>query len=460
MTYREFIENKTKEIDDSGFESNRRTYNDNLFDWQRDIVHWALKKGKACIFADCGLGKSLMQLCFADQVYKHTGKNAIILAPLAVANQTKREGQKFGIDVTVCRSQNDVKPGINVTNYEMINHFDIESFSCIVLDESSILKNATGATRTALIKMFEKTPYKLCCTATPAPNDFMEIGNHSEFLGIMKQTEMLSTYFVHDGGDTSHWRLKGHAKQRFFEWIASWACCITKPSDLGYEDAAYVLPELRIHEIKTVTEGDFLFCPPIAKTLAERREARHDSLKQRCIEAKKIAESNIGQTLIWCDYNDESEMLQSIIEDSTEIKGSDKPDFKTKAMIDFSTGEIKTLITKQKIAGFGMNWQNCSTMVFCGLSDSFEGYYQAVRRCWRFGQKNPVDVYIITSDREESVKQNIERKQENARIMTEQLVQYTKDILQSEIRGTIRISESYQAVDEMIIPEWLKEEKQ
>lgn len=463
--YKEFIKSKLTEVKASGFDSDVSSYNKNLFDWQRDIVHWALKKGKACLFEDCGLGKTLQQLSFAEEVYKHTGGNVLILAPLAVATQTKNEGLKFGINVTICRKQEDVKDGINITNYEMIDHFDESQFTGIVLDESSILKNSTGATRIALTEKFKDTPYKLCCTATPAPNDFMEIGNHAEFLGIMTQVEMLATYFVHDGKNTSKWRLKGHAKDKFFEWIASWACCMTSPADLGYDGKEYQLPPLTVNEIqvesdnKEQDDGQLLFFAEVAESLSERREARRDSIDRRVEETRRIAEQADGQALIWCDLNDESATLAENIPDSVEVKGADSDEHKKTAMINFSKGDVKRLISKPKIAGWGMNWQNCNTVIFCGLSDSFESYYQAVRRCWRFGQKKPVDVYIITSEAEISVKQNIERKQREAQQMTAELVKYTKDILSSEIKGTIRISEKYIAVDTMMIPDWLRSEK-
>lgn len=463
--YKEFINSKLTQVVQSGFESDKTKYNANLFDWQRDIVHWALKKGKACLFEDCGLGKTLQQLSFAEEVCKHTGGNVLILAPLAVAAQTRNEGIKFGIEVNICRTQDDVKPGVNITNYEMIEHFDGTTFEGIILDESSILKNSTGATRILLTEKFKHTPYKLCCTATPAPNDFMEIGNHAEFLGIMTQVEMLATYFVHDGKNTSKWRLKGHAKDKFFEWIASWACCMTSPADLGYDGKEYQLPPLNINEIqvesgnKEAEDGQMLFYAEVAESLSERREARHESLARRVEKSKEIAENADGQALIWCDFNDESAMLAATVEDSVEVKGADSDEHKKTAMINFSQGKVKRLISKPKIAGWGMNWQNCNTVIFCGLSDSFESYYQAVRRCWRFGQKKPVDVYIITSEAEISVKQNIERKQREAEQMTAELVKYTKDILSSEIKGTIRISEKYIAVDKMILPEWLRSER-
>ena len=465
MTYKDFIRSKETQIVKCGFESDKSTYNKHLFEWQRDIVHWALLKGKACLFEDCGLGKTLQQLSFAEEVCKHTKGKVLILAPLAVASQTKQEGLKFGIEVNICRTQDDVKGGINITNYEMIDHFAPSEFEGIILDESSILKNSTGATKTALTEMFKNTPYKLCCTATPAPNDFMEIGNHAEFLGIMSQTEMLATYFVHDGKNTSKWRLKGHAKEKFFEWIATWACCMTSPEDLGYNGQEYHLPVLNINEIqvesgnKEAADGQMLLFAEIAESLSDRREARHESLERRVAKAKEIAEGAEGQSLIWCDYNDESALIAETVSEIVEVKGSDTDNHKKTSMIDFANGKIKRLVSKPKIAGWGMNWQNCNTVIFCGLSDSFESYYQAVRRCWRFGQQKPVDVYIITSQAEASVKQNIERKQADAQRMTAELVKYTKDILSKEIKGTVRMSESYIAIDQMIVPSWLKGEK-
>lgn len=464
MDYKEFLQSKQTQTKPTGFDVDIGELNDNAFEWQKSIVKWALKKGKAALFEDCGLGKTLQQLMWAYQVHIRTKQPVLILAPLAVANQTKNEGVKFGISVNICRNQKDVVNGINITNYEMIDHFTPDIFSGVVLDESSILKNSTGATRIALTDKFKNTPYKLCCTATPAPNDFMEIGNHAEFLGIMTQVEMLATYFVHDGKDTSKWRLKGHAKDKFFEWIASWACCMTSPRDLGYETDGYDLPPLTIHEIQVESNskeneyGQMMFFANVAGSLSERRKARKESLELRVEQAKKIVENTAGQSIVWCDYNDESELLSKEIPESVEVKGADTDEHKKASMIDFANGKIKVLISKPKIAGWGMNWQNCNTVIFCGLSDSFESYYQAVRRCWRYGQKKPVDVYIITSDAEISVKQNVERKQREAQQMTDELVKFTKDIVSCEIRETIRITENYIAVENMIIPDWLRSE--
>lgn len=459
MEYHEFLKTKEIKSDSSGFEPT--SSNPKLFEWQSDIVRWALMKGRSAIFADCGLGKTPMQLQWASEVSRHEGKPVLICAPLAVTKQTQREGVKFDVPVTVCRKGVDVKPGVNVTNYEMLEHFDADVFAGVVLDESSILKDASSSTRKMLTEKFRNTPFKLCCTATPSPNDFMELGTHSDFLGVMNQPEMLATFFCHDGGNTSKWRLKGHAEQKFFEWVASWACCITNPADLGYDGSDFVLPELEIEEIVTKTkdmanrEGQYVLFAETALSLNERREARRNSLDDRVEAAAEIANGTDEQVLVWCDLNAESEALAEAINGAVEVRGSQTPDFKETAMNGFTDGVNRVLVSKPSIAGWGMNWQQCDTMIFVGLSDSFEAYYQAVRRCWRFGQKRPVKVYIIISEAEGCVKQNIERKQADAQRMTKELVKFTKDILSAEIRHTSRMIENYITVERMEMPAWI-----
>lgn len=459
ITYHEFL--KTKEIKPvfAGFEPDRD--NPKLFRWQNDIVRWALIKGRCAIFADCGLGKGAMQLQWTQMVTEHTEKPVLIVAPLSVAKQTQREGIKFDVAVNVCRTQSDVRPGVNITNYEMLEHFDASAFSGVVLDESSILKDSTSTTRKMLTEKFKNTPFRLCCTATPSPNDFMELGTHSDFFGIMTQPEMLATFFCHDGGNTSKWRLKGHAESKFFEWVAGWACCITNPEDLGYDGSDFVLPELKIHEIITESKelenesGQMMIVPETKQTLNERRTARRNSLEARVKKAADIANSIDGQVLVWCDLNSESEALAKAINGAVEVKGSQSLEYKETAMNGFSNGTNRVLVSKPSIAGWGMNWQQCNQMVFVGLSDSFEAYYQAVRRCWRFGQKKPVDVYIIISDAEGCVKDNIERKQADAQRMTRELVKFTKDILKADIQHTVRMSETYIATEKMEVPLWI-----
>lgn len=444
--YKDFINNKNFILENNGFDVDKSELNPSMFDFQKDIVRWALKKGRSAIFADCGMGKTLMQLEWSKKV----GGKILIVAPLSVTTQTQREGEKFGYKVTICESQEDVQDGINITNYEKLDKFECNVFNGVVLDESSILKSFTGKIRTQIIDYFQKTPYKLACTATPAPNDFMELGNHSEFLGIMTRAEMLSMYFVHDGGQTAKWRLKRHAEGIFWQWMASWAVFIDNPANLGYEVDGYDLPKLNIHEI--IVDGEEPSTENL--TLTQRRQARKDSLELRCQAAANLVNSNDEQWLVWCDLNDESHRLWELCEDSWEIKGSDKPKYKIETMVDFSNDEIKCLVTKPKIAGFGMNWQQCHNMIFVGLSDSYEAYYQALRRCWRFGQTEEVNVYIVISAKEGCVKENIQRKEQDNIKMQKAMIELTKEITKKELKQTCRISTPYNAEIEMKLPEW------
>ncbi len=457
MNYKEFLKQKMVTTQNSGFEIDREKLNDMLFDFQKDIVKWCLKKGKAAIWADCGLGKSPMQLEWAHQVHKKTGKDILIVAPLAVTDQTVREGIKFGYKVNICRKQEDAKKGLNITNYEMLEHFRAEKFIGIVLDESSILKSFTGKYRNLIIEKFKHTPYKLSCTATPAPNDYMELGSHAEFTGIMTRAEMLSTFFVHDSGNTSKWRLKGHAEDEFWKWIATWAVVLQKPSDLGYEDGQFKLPKLNIHEVVVKSPQEpFCMFPKIAQTLQERRKARKESLENRVKKAAEIANSNNEQWVVWCDLNKESEELTKAINKAVEIKGPDKPEYKTKTAINFAQGKTRAIVTKPSIFGWGLNWQHCNNMIFTGLSDSYEQFYQAVRRCWRFGQEKEVNVYIVISEKEGAVKNNIERKEKDAVKMMSEMVKHTQKILTKEVHGTVRETIEYYPTERMKLPEWLK----
>lgn len=458
MEYKKFLEGKQISTKPCGFESTE--LNPKLFDWQTDIVRWALRKGKSAVFADCGLGKSAIQLQWAKEVSDHEDMPVLILAPLAVAQQTKREGQKFGIDVTVCRTQEDVQEGVNITNYEMLDHFNADAFCGVVLDESSCIKHKDSKTRNQLQSVFANTHYKLCCTATPAPNDYMELGTHSEFLGVMKQTEMLATFFVHDGGDTQKWRLKGHAKEHFFRWVASWACCLNSPADIGGDADGFDLPPLRMHEVRVEAEnlekdGQFMFVAPQVLTLSERRDARRKSLKERVQKAAEIANQTDEQVLIWCDLNNESKELASVIEGAVEVTGSMPLEEKESGMLLFTEGSARCLVSKPSIAGFGCNWQHCHKEIFVGLSDSFESFYQAVRRCWRFGQTQPVDVYIVVSEGEGTVRQNIERKQREAEALMKSLVGYTKETIKRDMSQTARMTDTYNANVPMSVPNWL-----
>lgn len=460
MAYDDFLKTKAICAESSGFDCDDR--NPALFGWQNDVVQWALRKGRCAIFSDCGTGKTRLLLQWAQKVYEHEDQPILILAPLAVAQQTKREGEKCGIVVKVVRDQAECCNGLNITNYEMLSHFQAEKFCGVVLDESSIIKHKDGKTRQMIQDMFEKTPYKLCCTATPAPNDFMELGTHAQFLGVMKQTEMLATFFVHDGGETQSWRLKGHAEKKFFEWVAGWACCFKRPQDLGYIEEGYELPELRVHEVTVeshdmeLANGQMMLFAPVGKTLLERRSARRNSLADRVAKAAEIANGTADQVLVWCDLNSESKALTEAINGAVEVEGSMDLTLKESNITSFLSGKTRVLVSKPSIAGFGINAQNAHIEIFVGLSDSFEAYYQAVRRCWRFGQNHPVDVYIVISDAEGAVKANIQRKQADAERMTDELITFTKEFLKNDLRHTKREVDEYYAFEEMEIPAWMK----
>lgn len=457
--YADFIMSKKIQHKSAGIDVSREVLASGLFDFQKDLVQWALKKGRAALFTATGTGKSMMQSEWANQVANHTGGNVLILAPLAVSRQTVDEAAKIGVAINLCRKSDDVKPGVNITNYEMLHHFDHAVFDGVVLDESSILKSFAGKYRQLITESFEQTPFRLSASATPAPNDYMEFGTQAEFLGVLSRSEMLSCFFIHDGGDTSKWRLKGHGKHKFWEWLASWAAVLEKPSDLGYENGAYDLPELRIHEEMILSDTPQEGCLFVAeaRNLAEQRAARRQTLADRVAKCAEIVNHSSGQFLVWCNMNDESSMLTKSIEGAVEVTGSDHNDHKERSMLDFAAGKIRVLVSKPSICGMGMNFQSCSQMAFVGLSHSFEQYYQAVRRCWRFGQDRPVDVYIITSDLEGAVKANVLRKEQDAERMIGEMVGYTRDLMQREVRQTVREVSLYEPEKTMRIPAWLKE---
>lgn len=456
MMYAEFLQKKIIEDVPTGIDV--KSVNSKLFDWQADIVKWSLRRGRACLFEDCGLGKTPQQLAWADEVRRRVG-DVLIVAPLAVASQTVREGRKFGVELEYSRDGQKSKSGITITNYDMLEHFDPNDYMGVVLDESSILKSYTGKFRNYIIEQYSKVPFRLACTATPAPNDLMELGNHAEFVGAMSRTEMLSMFFVHDGGETQQWRLKGHAQEEFWKWVCSWAVMVRKPSDLGYDDGAFTLPPLHIHEIVVdvdhtkATENLFFM---EAQTLQERQKARRDSLELRCKMAADIANSFNEPVLAWCDRNDESGLLTSLIRSSKEVKGADKPEYKENTMLGFSDGSVQKLISKPSICGFGMNWQHCSKVLFVGLSDSYEQFYQAVRRSWRFGQKNPVDCYIITAETEGAVVANIKRKEQQAQEMADGMVRHMRTYNEQNVKGIKKSITKYEPGHEMVLPEWLK----
>jgi hypothetical protein len=431
-----------------------------MFPHQDALVTWALKRGRCAIFADTGLGKTRMELSWANAVYRETKKSVLILAPLAVAEQTVREGKECGIEVTHVRSDWELSPGINITNYERVHKFDPAWFGAIVLDESSIIKHHDAKTFNDLTDRFSGTQFKLCATATPAPNDWTELGTHAEFLGICSRSEMLAEFFVHDGGETQVWRLKGHARDQFWRWVSSWGAMVRRPSDLGYDDSMYELPPLRVqeHTIRTHQSTEGMLFALEAQTLSERRGARRASIDDRVSECAAMVNQDLQPWVIWCDLNAEGDALTAAIPDAIEIRGSHDAEYKERALLDFAQGKIRVLVTKPSIAGFGLNWQHCARMAFVGVTDSFESYYQAVRRCWRFGQKRPVDVHIFASELEGAVVANLRRKERDARLMADALSAETADAVRSEVLGLTRSTNPYNANAAIRAPSWLKEE--
>ncbi len=443
MNYTEFLQSKVNRVQSIGKEILLEEVNSMLFDFQKDIVKWAINKGRCAVFADTGLGKTFIQLEWARLM----GGTGLIFAPLSVARQTIREGKKIQADVKYIRNQSELNPGINITNYENINGFESIKLDWIILDESSILKTIDGQTRRKLIKYFSKIKYKLCCSATPAPNDYTELGNHAEFLGICSTAEMLSTYFVnanktsekvtddgfvirvkHSNKNGTQWRLRYHAQKDYFRWLSTWAMAIRKPSDLNYEDDGFILPPLNINPVivnsNYIPEDELFFSG--LKGLKQRASVRRQSSNDKISKIQELT-SNDEQWLIWCGLDAESHLAKNEIQDTTEVKGSDSPEYKAKCFENFQDGNIRILVTKPKIAGFGMNFQNCHNIIFYGMNDSWESFYQCIRRCYRFGQKSEVNVYLIISDIEVQIMENVKRKSEMAERMMNGLISEVKE---------------------------------
>lgn len=461
MTYSDFLTGKRLVAPATGL-AEPPALNPKLFPFQSDITQWALRRGRAAIWADCGLGKSWMALEWARIVAQHTGGNVLILTPLAVAQQFVSEGPKLGIDIQLCRAADHIATGVNVTNYDRLHKFHPEDFSGIVLDESSVLKDYTSATRNELVEAFARTPFKLACTATPAPNDHIELGNHAEFLGVMNRTEMLSMFFVHDGGSTQDWRLKGHAREDFWRWVCSWACSLRMPSDLGYSDDGFVLPALHVHDhvVRSddamARQAGMLFSLD-AQTLGEQRAARRGSLRDRVKLAADMVNNSTDPWLVWCDLNDESKALAEAIPDAQEVTGSLTAEEKERRMLDFSSGRARVLVSKPSICGWGVNWQHCAHVAFVGLSHSFEAWYQAIRRTHRFGQRREVNCHVITSSAEGAVVSNLRRKQRDAELMGAEMVKHMAVF--TDVKSAGRDATVYEPGVEMTVPEWIGREE-
>lgn len=450
--YAAFLASKRLQVAQHGPIVDPGEVNPMLFPFQRDLVRWAVRKGRAALWADTGLGKTFMQVEWARLV----GERTLILAPLSVARQTVREAAKLGVSVTYTRGE--LLDGISITNYEMAEHFNPADYGAVVLDESSILKALDGKTRRTLTEMFATTPYRLACTATPAPNDISEIGNHAEFLGVMAQHEMLSAFFVHGSlgdGEKDGWRLKGHAEGAFFRWLASWGMAVRRPSDLGYDDGGFALPSLTIRpefvESSYVPDGHLFFAG--LKGVTDRAHVRRNTVDARVAKAAEIVNASGDQWIVWHGLNAEGEALVRAIPGAVMVEGSQSPERKAELLESFQDGAYRVLVTKPSIAGFGMNFQNAHRMVFVGLSDSWESYYQSIRRCWRFGQTSEVEAVVVLSDAEAAIYENVMGKEREAKRMQERLIEHVAVFEREELVGADDTAFHYEtAIVER--PEW------
>lgn len=431
-----------------------------LFPFQRDIVAWALRRGRAAIFADTGLGKSRCEIEWSRIVAQHTGKPVLVLTPLAVARQMVDEGASIGVGVKLCREAADVASGINVTNYDRLHKFDPAMFGGIALDESSIIKHHDASTLAALMLAFGSTPYRLCATATPAPNDYTELGTHAEFLGVCTRLEMLSEFFVHDSSDTQRWRLKGHAQEVFWQWVASWGAVVRHPRDLGYDTQGYDLPPLHVEQHVIAADhaqahaAGALFAFK-AQTMSERRDARRGSIAHRVAKCAEMVNTSTEQWLVWCDLNDESGALAKAIPDAIEVRGSDDHDVKEQRLMSFARGESRVLVSKPRIAGWGLNLQRCNRIAFVGVTDSWEAYYQAIRRCWRFGQRSPVYVHVFVSELEGNVVANLQRKEADALAMTAAVSAATREAVAKNIVDGANTMTAHAPHTRATFPAWM-----
>ena len=433
-----------------------------MFPHQRHSTEFALRNGRAALFLDTGLGKSLCALDWGRVIVEETNKPVLMLAPLAVAGQHEREAHKFGIDAKAVREPNEIGSArVYITNYDRLDKFDAAQFGGIILDESSIIKSFNGQTSRRLISTFARTPYRLACTATPAPNDHAELGMHSEFLGTLSQSQMLVRWFLHDSADTGTWRMKGHAVEDFWSWVASWARCVSKPSDLGFSDDGFALPPLEL--IRHVVAADRgldageekdgqakLFRIPETSATSIHREKRLTIEARADRLAEIIAAEPNEPWVVWCDTDYEADALTDRIPHAVEVRGSMRPDVKEDRITAFSTGQAKIIITKPSVAGFGLNWQHCARMGFVGLSFSYESYYQAIRRCWRFGQKRPVNVHVAMADTEAAIWDVVSRKAGDHDAMKAQMV-----AAMSRASHTVSEIEDYTPNKKARLPAWM-----
>jgi hypothetical protein len=458
MSYESFVASKLAMTQPSGI-SDGFSLPNSLFPHQSALTAWALRRGRAAIFADTGLGKMRMELTWADAVRRYTKRPVIIMTPLAVAAQLATEAKLIGIEAHVCREASDLTSGINITNYDRLHKFDTSAFGGVVLDESGCIKHHDTKTFSTLTAAFRDTPFKLPATATPAPNDWTELGTHAEFLGICSRQEMLAEFFCHDGAATSVWRLKGHARAVFWRWVSSWGAMIRKPSALGFDDGPYNLPPLHLHEHQVDYQmplNGMLFAAE-AQTLSERREARRVSMADRVAECAALVNAESSELwVVWCDLNAEGDALEKAIPGAVQIAGADDVDTKERRLIDFAEGRVRVLISKPSICGWGLNWQHCARMAFVGVTDSYEAYYQAVRRCWRFGQTRDMHVHIFSSKAEGAIVANLKRKEREAGEMADSLSAETRDAVMAEVTGSVRETNLHNANSRVVVPSFLR----
>lgn len=454
MTYEEFLASKLPRPVLSGVEPGPA--HPSLFDFQQGIVRWAVRRGRAAVFADTGLGKTRVQVEWARQL----GQRTLILAPLAVTHQTVKEAALLGVEVAYARDQGEAGPGITITNYERLDRFDPSGFGAVVLDESSILKSFSGATKKALVRAFRDTPFRLCCTATPAPNDLEELCNHADFLGVMSPAEMRSTFFIADSrGEFMRYRLKRHARKAFFRWLASWALALKLPSDLGYPDGGFVLPGLEI--VPQLVEAYFqpedrLFVTEV-RGVAEASAVRRGTLADRVARTAALIEAEPReQWLVWCGLNDEGRALAARVPDAVVVEGAQPAEAKTAALLDFAEGRSRVLVTKPTIAGFGMNFQGCARMAFLGIGYSYEQYYQAIRRCYRFGQRRPVVAHIVLSDLESPIYDLVLEKERQAATLSGGLLAEVRDYERAELYAGTSAADDYEPRQPIRLPSWLR----
>jgi hypothetical protein len=478
--YAEFVQGKLATVVPTGLpDVGTFDYKRPLKPFHEALERWLLRRGRGAIFAGTGLGKSSLEVAFADQIVKATGGDVLIVAPLAVAKQTVREAETMGVEIKYCRALDEMMPGITITNYDMLRAFEGKRWTGVALDESSCLRNETGKTRQRIQAMFKGVPFKGSFSATPAPNDFSELGTQAEFLEVCTVSEMLATYFVHDGGSTQSWRLKGHAQEAFWRWVASWGALVTHPRDIGFDDGGYDLPPLQMHEVTVPVSAEdlrwlneasvsqlSLFAQP-ALSLSAQQKAKRLTLERRCqAVADAVAREPDESWLVWVDLNDEGDLLEKLIEGSVQVAGSDKIHEKEDAALWFSglldgetrkklRGKRKILISKASIFGFGLNFQACSRMVFVGPTHKWESVFQAIRRCYRFGQTRPVQVHIVSSELESKVLENFWSKEHEARELTEHLRSLVGAYVREEVSGNHLAGRVELGKSKGELPSWL-----